>query len=158
MSVAMPHKRSTALHEIDTLLKQTKSINILRLTHLGNCLWRVFSVQSTINTLLYLIFTQLWCCLVSKWIKQFYIMEMGNYSCIMQLMLWENGLPMSQDFVVPWAVYDQLVYGQSTVPGVPHQSCIHHSSNSAGQSLHIYQPKFDNSQATHWGKKQTSQT
>lgn len=51
---------------------------------------------------------------------------------------------MSQGSAVHAVVYDQQVYDQSRVPAEQHQSCIHHSWNSAVQSMRICHPSSEN--------------
>jgi hypothetical protein len=51
---------------------------------------------------------------------------------------------MSQGSAVHVAAYDQQVYDRLRVPEGQHRSCIHHSLNSAVQSLHICHPNSEN--------------
>lgn len=110
-------------------------------TYLCNGLRRVISTESSVNTLLHFIFTKSWCCLITDGVKRQWKVKIcqpkvGASDIVIISVSWRL-IPMSQDSVGHVVMYDQQVYGQWVVQGVQHQSCKHHSLNSADQSLHI---------------------
>lgn len=67
INYSVRHLTWTAIHGFKgkMVIQTVHSVNKRNITHLGNCLWRVFSIQSSVNTLFHLIFTKFWCCLIT---------------------------------------------------------------------------------------------